>query len=112
MEVFAMKTVDPPSRIEIEAEILEFMSSAMTDQFEDNRFASYDGAILRVLKPTDMASRQLVVYEPHPVAEHSLWRQVGSRITFRIAAEMLAPGTMIFGAAIHDLRVKEAPNEM
>ncbi|HRQ40312.1 MAG TPA: hypothetical protein PLD25_20565 [Chloroflexota bacterium] len=107
-----MMTVDTPPRIDIEAQIMGFMPSAMTDDFEDNRFAVFDAAILTVLRPIDRANRQLIVYQPHPADAHSLWRQVGSRIAFQIAAEMLTPEMMVFESAIHDLRVTEIPKDM
>lgn len=104
-----MMTVDMPPQIEIEAQVLEYLPNAMTDHFKGNRFAVFDAAVLTVLRPADMANHRLIIYRPQPATVHSPWRQVGCRVTFHIAAEMLVPGTMIFEPAIHDLRVKKAP---
>jgi hypothetical protein len=79
----------------------------MTDHFEGNRFAAFDAVVLKVLKPADMANRRLNIYRPTPAAVNSPWSQLGSRVTFRIAAEMIAPEVIIFEPAIHDLSVKK-----
>lgn len=99
--------MDTLSRIEIEAEILEYIPNAMTDHFEGNRFAAFDAVVLQALKPADMASRRLIIYRPTPAAANTPWSELGSRVTFRIAAEMIAPGVTIFEPAIHDLCVKK-----
>ena len=101
--------IDTPPRIEIEAEVLEYIPNAMTDHFEGNRFAAFDAVALKVLKPADMANRRLIIYRPTPAAENSPWSQLGSRVTFHIAAEMITPGVVIFEPAIHDLSVKKNP---
>jgi hypothetical protein len=100
-----MMTVDTPPRIEIEAEVLDYISSAMTDHFEDKRFAVFDAAVLAVRRPTDIPNPRLIVYLPQPTVVNSPWRRIGLRVIFQIAPEMLVPGTVIFEGAIHDLRV-------
>lgn len=104
-----MMTVDMPPRIEIEAQVVEYIPNAMTDHFEGNRFAVFDAAVLTVLAPADLVSRRLIIYQPQPAAVNSLWRRCGTRITFHIAPEMLAADTEIFEPAIHELSVKEDP---
>lgn len=98
---------DLPPRIEIEAQLMEDIPNAMTDHFEDGRFAIFDAAVLTVRRPADLANTRMVIYLPQPTAVDSPWHQVGSEVSFYIAPEMLAPGTVIFAAAIHDLQVKE-----
>jgi hypothetical protein len=101
-----MSIPDTPPRIEIEAQVTEYMPNAMTDHFEDNRFAAFDAAILRVLRP-ESANPQMIIYLPQPTAANGPWHRVGSKVIFKIAPEMLAPGTVTFVGAIHDLRVEE-----
>ena len=96
-------------RIEIEAEVVEYIPNAMTDHFEGNRFAAFDAVVLKALRPLDMADRRLIIYRPTPAAMNSPWSRLGSTVTFHIAAEMIAPDVIIFEPAIHDLCVKEKP---
>ena len=98
-----------PPRIEIEAQVLEYIPDAMTDIFKGNRFAAFDAAALMILAPTEMADRRLIIYLPQPTVTPSPWRQAGLRVSFDIAAEMLAPETTIFLSAVHDLHVRQAP---
>jgi hypothetical protein len=98
---------DTPPRVEIETRILEFVPDAMTDRFQDNRFSAFDAAVTIVRKPIDMADSRMIIYLPQPTDPKSTWRRVGSTLIFRVAPEMLAPGTLIFEGAIQDLRVKE-----
>jgi hypothetical protein len=102
-----MMNADRPPGIEIEAQIMEYMPDAMNDRFKDGRFALFDAAILAIRRPGDLDPR-MIVYVPQPAAADSPWRRVGSTVVFRIAPEMLAPGTAVFEGAVHDLIVKEA----
>ena len=97
----------PPPRVEIDGQIMEYVPDAMNDHFEDGRFALFDAAVLTVRGPAGLNPR-MVIYLPQPTAADSPWRRVGSKVAFQIASEMLAPGTVIFGGAVHDLRVNEA----
>jgi hypothetical protein len=96
----------PPPRVEIEGQIMEYIPDAMNDYFRDGRFALFDAAVLTVRGPAGLNPR-MVIYLPQPIAADSPWRRVGSKVAFQIAPEMLAPGTVIFGGAIHNLRVEE-----
>jgi hypothetical protein len=103
-----MSIPDMPPLIEIEAQLLEYMPNAMTDHFEDNRFAAFDAAVLAVQRPPDLANPRMIIYLPQPTAGDSPWRRVGSKVIFKIAPEMLATGTVVFAGATHELRVEEA----
>lgn len=103
-----MMNPDAAPHIKIEAQVLEYIPDAMTDTYQDKRFAAFDAAVLAIQAPANMANRQSIIYLPQPTNPNSPWRKTGAKLSFHIAVEMFEPGTIIFGSAVHDLQIKQS----
>src|SRR5947209_8326698 len=77
---------------EVTAVVLTYIPNAMQDHFEDGAFASYDATRLRLVKPENLAGRELSIYHNRPEPANSLWRGTGRRIVFVIDEGSLGGG--------------------
>ena len=86
-----------PARLTVE--ITEFDEIGMTDDFAQGRSENFPAARLRVIAPTELKGRNLVIFLSGADKDDERWRRVGSQMMIEMDANMLDKGTEIFSGA-------------
>jgi hypothetical protein len=97
--------MDDP-RIMVKATVESFAENAMTDQFESGATASYAATAVRIDWPERFAGRRLGIFHDREVPVDSPWRQVGSRLRFKMLESLVTGDDFLFVGAVHDLQVE------
>lgn len=90
--------------IEIVAKIDRFAPNAMTDDFGDGNFASYDATEVEILAPSALKGRKVLIYHNDKANVDSLWRNIHGKLRFSIREDDLKSETLLFDGAIWNLR--------
>jgi hypothetical protein len=86
-------------KIEAEAIVVRIIPNAMSDEYDSGAFVAYDATELKLLSPSSLAGRPLMIYhvaralpQDHPL------RRSGVKIRFSIQESHLSSPTLFDGA--------------
>jgi hypothetical protein len=90
-------------KINIKAEIREFLLGNLIFDYDDGSFEHFDGIRLRIIEPPSLLGKEMIFYTDDSSEHMEKWKEIGSIVRFSIKGNFLKSDGDIFESALQDL---------
>ncbi|MFX0103368.1 MAG: hypothetical protein ACFFCS_27655 [Candidatus Hodarchaeota archaeon] len=90
-------------KLDIKAEICEFLSGNLIFDYDDGSFEHFDGVKLKIIEPPPLSGKEMIIYTNDSSEHMDKWKKVGLMIKFSIKRVIFESNEHIFEGALQDL---------